>query len=163
MTRLVLNLDDQRDAIVVLTYGGLRASLSRARLEELLALEQEHLAKLTAEPAPIQVTAPKASERKFDFTARQVPQETVTHASLSTRIKKIYAYSATSRRLREAHIGLLKDLIENFDWRIPPHPSTRLEGQLVEMVGWKNVPEDFRTFVLSFVDRYIAARQRRAG
>ena len=152
----VIDLDklDPTEVILV-TFGGGRVAITRSRLLDLLQREQDYWSL---------VSAPGAAEPppQFEFNAQALPSESVSHASLSTRIKKVYTYSLASRKLRAAHVSLLTDLIHGFDWKIPKHPNTKLEVQLVEMLAFKDVPDEFRTLAMGFLERYLQSR-RKAG
>src|SRR4051812_16562621 len=92
----ILNLDDDAAAGVVLVtrVRGALVSVTRARLHELLAREAEWLD--AAAGAPFAADEPQPVET----LSRQMPGETVTHASLSSRITKIHAYSKGTRKIR---------------------------------------------------------------
>lgn len=163
----VIELDNlPSDSILLTSYGGQRVAVTRERLQELLAREQEYFEVLARERSvPPVVTRPEppaaaGARPDHEFSAGALPRESVSHASLSTRIKKVYMYSLQARKLRDAHMTQLLDMIADFDWQIPRHPNTRLQQHLVEMLGWKGVTPVFREAVMAFLDRYLVARQR---
>lgn len=151
---MVIDLDtpDHQEVVLAISYRNVKTAISRARLLELLKREEEFLAVMTSS-ADRTATQSAATGPAFVVKA-----EKVTHASLSSRIKKIYDYSCGTKRLRAAHIGFLRDLVENFDWAIPGHPNTRLEEHLGEMLGWQGVTDEFKGEMERFLKKYREAR-----
>lgn len=162
MTTLI-DLDDPRQAetLVATSYCGVKMAISRHRLHELLDREKELLSLLGGTPPGPRATPAEGVEvgeappRSVATTRRP---ETVTHGSLSSRIKKIHQYSLVAKRLRPAHIGLLRDLVQNFDWVFPEHATTALVDHLTEMLQWDDVPDDFRAEMTRFLKKYTKIR-----
>ena len=157
----VCNLDDpaQDGLLIVVAYRGVKMAVSKDRLLELLRREEDYLKFATSHgSAGGNPSVPSASETP-PTRGRQLELTAVTHASLSSRIKKVYTYSTSSRALRPAHLGLLKELIDNFDWVLPQYPNTRLEQHLSEIRTWSGVPDDFKDELDRFLKRYTSARK----
>lgn len=172
----VLNLDDPANETtrIVVTHNGQRVSLSKARIQELLAVEDQLVAVLV-DQKPRTPASPSASKRKSSPATKprgthaaapsrvtRPPAErldAVTHGSLSNRIKKIFNYTLESRALRPAQASLLQDLIDRFDWRIPEHPNTRLEIHLEEMLTWRGMSPVLARAIETFLDGYLEARR----
>lgn len=170
--RPLIDLDqDQNQTTIVVEFHGLKVRLDRDRVLGLLQTEQEHLVALSggtlATPrsdgrkhAPPSRAAPEQNDVKLSAIVKRLGVEEISHAKLSTRIKKIYDYSAPSRQIRPAHMGLLGEMIASFDWVLPDHPNTHLDQHLDEMLQWDGPTSEFRLQVQSFLKAY---RQKRAA
>ncbi len=153
----IVNLDDpaSEHLAVVFTYKGLRVAIDRHRLEQLLQLEQAYLSSLV--PTSRALEAPPAAPT-LHMRPRQLPTETVTHASLSSRVTKIHRYSYETRVLRPAHAGILGEMLEAFDWVIPEHANGRLSALLTEISEWGNLPPELAQKIEQFLKQYDSAR-----
>src|SRR5687768_13741236 len=134
-----------QDTVIAVTYRGVRTAVSKERLIELLRREEAFLnAKTQSGGRPrLSAAGHEPSGEPTSLRGRQLELTKVTHASLSSRIKKVYMYSAATKALRPAHLGLLQELIANFDWVIPQYPNTRLEQHLGDIKTWSGVPDAF--------------------
>jgi hypothetical protein len=156
-----LNDPAQAGTLLFVRFGGVRMTVDARRLTELLEREQQLLA-LLAGGTP---AAAKAGDSRKGGGSRTKPAPVVTggagdvtHASLSTRIKKIFMFTYESRSLRPAHQQILTDVLDGFDWHIPEHPNTRLDQQLAEIATWPGVPDALKKKIGEFLPRYLEAR-----
>lgn len=168
--RDVIDLDRESGSpSVILKFRGIKVRLDRARVLALLEVEQRYLDILSpdsgtvplrrAPPPSASAPTPAAStDLRLGTVARRIDGEEITHAKLSTRIKKVYDYAVPSRQIRPAHSGLLLEMIEQFDWAIPAHPNTHLDQHLEEMLDWDGVTSEFKTQVSAFLAEYRARR-----
>lgn len=173
----VLDLDEETPSrrLVILTFSGVKTALSKDRLLELLANEQLLIGEISGRPsvqalAPLPPPPPPTRDPRLDrkvfaepafaIQSRQIPGAAISHASLSTRIKKIYEYYEDKPKvLRPAHAGLLLEVIQKFDGVIPEHATTRLLSQLESILTWNDVPEDLRSTVAAFVESYTSRKR----
>lgn len=164
----VINLEDAAlaDAIVLVWHQGQPIGLTRERLHELLRNEQ-HLFELMVgggaatrgDPGAsvLPIGAPTSLDRRT-AKERAAAVEPVTHASLSYRIKRIFDHSLKKRRLRAVHAGILSEMIDGFDWKLPDHPATKLELHLREIQTWPGVDPQLKEQIAVFMERYLNAR-----
>lgn len=157
MNKRILDLDapDNKNVVCIVAYGGVKIPITRDRLLELLANEQEWLKASTGAHIQTPVDNGKGEENPV-LSPIDGP---ISHGSLSYRVKLIYKYSVSSKRLREAQISLLRELFTSFNWKIPRHPNTALDTQLMEMQSWKKVPAECKKEIEAFLSRYRQARQ----
>lgn len=158
MTRpKVLNLDDPAlgQWSLLFSFRNVRTVLDRERLERLLALEQDQLAHLAGD-GPGGDSGPEPSLR-----TRQIPDDQVTHGSLSGRITKIHNYASRQRALRPAHAGLLGEFLAAFDWVLPEHTSNKIPTMLTDIAGWDGVSPDLKRQIAEFLRRYQVALDKR--
>lgn len=170
-TSTIINLDDAdtRSALVVMTFEGAPVALTRNRLEDLLRIERKFLTQMldgsprptapTARARPSEAPAPERTGETPQFKPEDIPMLTISHASLSMRIKKIHGYSASAKALRPAQLAMLSEILTCFDWVIPTHPNTKLERHLVELLSWRGVTNEFRDQASKFLERYLKARR----
>lgn len=154
----LLDLDDTsiEPWALGLTFKGTRLIIDRQRLEQLLALEQDNLARRIS-----QAPAGDDDGRDPSLRPRQLPDDRVTHGSLSSRITKIYNYSKSTRTIRPTHAGLLGEFLAAFDWNLPEHTGNRIPTQLAEIVTWNGLTADLKRQIQSFLSRYATATASR--
>jgi hypothetical protein len=144
-----LEAPQESTTAVVVRYRGVLTSVTRERLLALLKLEEQQLeTALGAETVEPAAATPPLVPDAGPFT----------HASLSTRIKKVYDYSVRTRNVRPTHAGLLAEVLSGFDWQIPPHPNTHLVQHLGEIKTWNGVEAPLKAAIDAFLARYLARR-----
>src|SRR5262245_34285254 len=99
-----LDANDAADTMVLVTIDGVRVALTRNRVIDLFRHEAKFFAMLTnGAPAPAgPVTAPASIAAPALPPEQEAEQllalkNQVSHASLSSRIKKVYNYSVATR------------------------------------------------------------------
>jgi hypothetical protein len=153
----MIDLDDPSLGpwVIRVTTRGQTRFIDSAALQALLE------APAAVHPRGAKASAP-APARKGKIDRRQLDPEKLTHAMVSTRITKIYHHALPTRSLRPAHVGILSEILEQFDWEIPEHPNTRLDQQLAEIVQWPATPAELKAQAQKFLKEYLAARGQTA-
>lgn len=164
----LIDLDaSQEPTTVVVRYKSVVTPLTRDRVLELLAREEQALTLLLQTGM-----APAAAPRAANAAPMPLPPDPatvtagidggpITHASLSTRIKKIHDYSAGTRKVRPTHAGLLAEVLAAFDWQIPPHANTHLVEHLNAIRTWQGVSAQLQADIDQFLTAYTTARDEK--
>jgi hypothetical protein len=152
-----LDLDDpELDGKAFLVgFRDVKVAVDRERLLQLLEREQELFSR--PGPSPSRQTGPTLAPPPDAAPANAYR---VTHASLSARIKKIHVVVAETQKIRPAHLDMLNDLLDNFDWSVPAHPNTRLDQHLADMATWSSTPGALKEKIKTFLKRYRQLRDR---
>lgn len=167
----LVNLEDPAEAetAVLVRYRGVLLPLTRDRLLQMLRREEAYLAGdrvagTVSRPSTEPTASPTlvASETKGSRLHTR-HKEGISHAGLSVRVKRMYSYCFPQRKLRATHAEHLEQVLASFDWIFPDHPNTMLDFHLREISVWAGVSPELRGQIDAFLNRYMAARQKKTS
>lgn len=168
----IIDLEDSYGdgTTILVRYRGVLTPVTKERLLQMMRREEAYLGGERAQgaeaPVLIDATAePVARKPRQDAPKSGRPttrhKTGVSHAGLSVRVKRMYNYNQSSRRLRATHAEHLEQILDAFDWIIPDHPNSMLDFHLKEISAWDGVSDALRVMIAEFIARYTNARYRR--